>query len=357
MAAPPSNRCGAESASGRCGPPRSSSGRARTASTTRCRSSPVAARRSRRARADCDAQRPAHRRLPPPVPASVCGAATTLLALNACSEESTPRSGAPQPGGTFDVPPTAAVDPDAARAALAGDEFVFDVQGHFLDYSGRTRARSRAATSGPASRSSSAARPIPRVCFSINHFMEEVFLRSDTSMVVLSALPIAPEGSPLSPEADGRRAPGRRRGVPRRARAAPRPGAPERRRPPGEPRRHDARRSSSTRSWRGRCSPTSRTCTTARATRGASTTATRRWRRSATRSSATRSSSASRPSPRTRALDDARLHVAARVTRRLRARRAPPSRRPLRRVPLRLRGRRHRGSVRRRPRATAASTG
>ena len=31
--------------------------------------------------------------------------------------------------------------------------------------------------------------------------MEEVFLRSDTSMVVLSALPIAPEGSPMSPEA------------------------------------------------------------------------------------------------------------------------------------------------------------
>jgi uncharacterized protein len=36
------------------------------------------------------------------------------------------------------------------------------------------------------------------LCFSITHFMEEVFLKSDTSMVVLSALPIAPEGSPMS---------------------------------------------------------------------------------------------------------------------------------------------------------------
>ena len=38
----------------------------------------------------------------------------------------------------------------------------------------------------------------PRVCYSINHFMEEVFLRSDTSMIVLSGLPIAPENSPMS---------------------------------------------------------------------------------------------------------------------------------------------------------------
>ena len=38
------------------------------------------------------------------------------------------------------------------------------------------------------------------MCFSITHFMEEVFLKSDTSMVVLSALPIDPAGSPMSAE-------------------------------------------------------------------------------------------------------------------------------------------------------------
>jgi hypothetical protein len=65
---------------------------------------------------------------------SLCGAATTLLALNACSDEATRATKRRKPGGTFEVPTTAAVDLDAARAALAGNEFVFDVQGHFLEY-------------------------------------------------------------------------------------------------------------------------------------------------------------------------------------------------------------------------------
>src|SRR4029450_3774428 len=38
----------------------------------------------------------------------------------------------------------------------------------------------------------------PRTCYSIDHFMELMFRRSATSMLVLSALPIYPEGSPLS---------------------------------------------------------------------------------------------------------------------------------------------------------------
>jgi predicted TIM-barrel fold metal-dependent hydrolase len=40
----------------------------------------------------------------------------------------------------------------------------------------------------------------PRACFATNHFLEEIFIRSDTTMVALSGLPILPEGSPLSPE-------------------------------------------------------------------------------------------------------------------------------------------------------------
>jgi len=38
------------------------------------------------------------------------------------------------------------------------------------------------------------------VCFSIEHFLEAFFIRSDTNVAVLSALPIYPEGSPLSPQ-------------------------------------------------------------------------------------------------------------------------------------------------------------
>jgi predicted TIM-barrel fold metal-dependent hydrolase len=160
---------------------------------------PVAREAQRRAYDDCDtnARRTglSRRRFL----RSLCGAATTLLAINACSEESTRHAARRRPGGTFSLPPTSAVDPDAARAALAGDEFVFDVQGHFLDYAVEpaTQQGREFWTGFPQQQCGEAD---PRVCFSVDHFMEEVFLRSDTSMVALSALPIAPEGSPASAE-------------------------------------------------------------------------------------------------------------------------------------------------------------
>lgn len=129
---------------------------------------------------------------------SVCGVATTLLALSACSDESTRHTLRRKPGGTYTVPPTAAVDPDAARAVLAGDEFVFDVQGHFLDYAAGTPATLQGRDFWMSFPQRECGEDDPRVCFSVDHFMEEVFLKSDTSMVALSALPISPEGSPLS---------------------------------------------------------------------------------------------------------------------------------------------------------------
>jgi uncharacterized protein len=162
--------------------------------------SPVAREAARRTRAECDenARRTgvSRRRFLQ----SLCGAATTLLALNACAEEAARHASRRRPGSTFSLPPTSAVDPDAARAALAGDEFVFDVQGHFLDYAvepGSVEGRDFW-TAFPQRDCGDAD---PRTCFSVDHFMEEVFLRSDTSMVALSALPIAPEGSPMSADA------------------------------------------------------------------------------------------------------------------------------------------------------------
>ncbi|HYY05878.1 MAG TPA: hypothetical protein VE997_04830, partial [Candidatus Limnocylindria bacterium] len=61
---------------------------------------------------------------------SLCGTATTLLALQGCVGEAARRA----LGGAWDVPHEAALDEEAARAVLAGNEFVFDVQGHFLEY-------------------------------------------------------------------------------------------------------------------------------------------------------------------------------------------------------------------------------
>jgi len=130
---------------------------------------------------------------------SVCGAATTLLALDACAREALRHeTGSPRatPGGGYAIPSEAATEPDAARDAVGGEEFVFDIQGHLLEYDLNpvfhgedfwTRFPQRYC--GEAD---------PRTCYSIEHFMELMFLRSDTSMLVLSALPIYPEGSPLS---------------------------------------------------------------------------------------------------------------------------------------------------------------
>src|SRR4051812_40517566 len=49
---------------------------------------------------------------------SACGGATTLLALNACSKRGT--------GARYEIPGEAALDLQAAQAALGGKEFIFD---------------------------------------------------------------------------------------------------------------------------------------------------------------------------------------------------------------------------------------
>jgi uncharacterized protein len=119
---------------------------------------------------------------------SSMGTATMLSVLAACSSESD-GGGA---GGTFDVPPDAQRDPDVARDALGGDEFVFDVQGHFLDYSDDF------AGAPPPFPQSQCGEADAKDCYSTDKFLDLIFNKSDTSMIVLSALPFA--GNPLSPE-------------------------------------------------------------------------------------------------------------------------------------------------------------
>ena len=130
---------------------------------------------------------------------SVCGAATTLLVLDACTREAVRHvSGSPgaTPGGGYSIPPEATTEPDAAHAAIGGEEFVFDIQGHLLEYDLNPVLNGQDFwTRFPQQY---CGEDDPRACYSIDHFMELMFLRSDTSMLVLSALPIYPEGSPLS---------------------------------------------------------------------------------------------------------------------------------------------------------------
>ena len=109
---------------------------------------------------------------------SACGAASTLLAFNAAN------AAAGRTGGFFELDQTAAVDPDAAVEQLAGREFVFDVQGHFVGQNGLGRTG----------------------LGDSDTFIKDVFLDSDTDMMVLSFIPSRRERELLTiQEADATR--------------------------------------------------------------------------------------------------------------------------------------------------------
>jgi uncharacterized protein len=132
---------------------------------------------------------------------SACAAATVLLTLDACTREAERaerRSPRATPGGGYSIPPEATTEPEAAREAIGGEEFVFDVQGHLLEYDLNPVLNGQ--DFWQRFPQQHCGEDDPRTCYSIDHFLELMFLRSDTSMTVLSALPILPEGSPLSHE-------------------------------------------------------------------------------------------------------------------------------------------------------------
>src|SRR6266516_1062478 len=124
---------------------------------------------------------------------SVGGAATTLLALQSVCVD----VGRRDLGVFGDVPADGALDPDAARTTLAGKQFVFDVQGHHLEYHLMPKDRHKAFF-GSVFPQVNCGKDDPHACFSREVFLEDFFLHRGTSMVALSALPIAPKGSPLS---------------------------------------------------------------------------------------------------------------------------------------------------------------
>ena len=110
---------------------------------------------------------------------SACGAASTLLAFN------TANAAAGRTGGFFDVPRAAALDLQLARVQTgpARDEFIFDVQGHFVD----TPRGQKPATSGNSKG--------PEV------FIKDVFMDSDTDVMVLSFVPSTRADEPVTIEA------------------------------------------------------------------------------------------------------------------------------------------------------------
>jgi predicted TIM-barrel fold metal-dependent hydrolase len=129
---------------------------------------------------------------------TACAAATTLLVLDACSKAAH-RAAGTRPGGTFVLPRESTTEPAAADHALGGEEFIFDVQGHLLDHSLDPQALAEFDLIAAGFPQRLCGEHDGRDCFSIEHFLEEMFLRSDTNMLVLSAVPLPLEHDPLAP--------------------------------------------------------------------------------------------------------------------------------------------------------------
>jgi uncharacterized protein len=132
---------------------------------------------------------------------SSCGAASTLLAFNAA------HAAAGRTGGFFEVSKEAALEPELACAELGKQEFIFDVQGHFVNPTGAwlktvpTGAR-------PLSNFEKAACELAKGpgdraylrCLGADEFVKDVFMDSDTDIMVLSFVPSTREGEPLTIE-------------------------------------------------------------------------------------------------------------------------------------------------------------
>ncbi|CAG0992115.1 hypothetical protein BURK1_02326 [Burkholderiales bacterium] len=132
---------------------------------------------------------------------SACGVATTLLAMNAAHAARGRR------GGAYEIDREAALDMQLARSTLDKRELVFDVQGHFVDPSGAwTRASPGAAEGfrGFARAAGCALADAPGTahlaCVGPEQFVRDVFLDSDTDLVVLSFVPSTREREPLKIE-------------------------------------------------------------------------------------------------------------------------------------------------------------
>ena len=133
---------------------------------------------------------------------SACGVASTLMAMNDAYARRGPR------GGYYDLPREAALDQHAARSAVDGREFIFDVQGHFVNPTGAW-LKTLKPGARPLGGFASDKRCEPHRgsgdldylhCVGPDQFVKDVFMDSDTDLMVLSFVPSTRAGEPLKIE-------------------------------------------------------------------------------------------------------------------------------------------------------------
>jgi len=97
------------------------------------------------------------------------------------------------------VPEEATTDTTAALDALGGEEFVFDVQTHYVNYDLSVEGGEWTSVFPFATCEEGREAGTAKACFTADAYFREVFVRSDTSMAILSALP-TPAGTGLGPD-------------------------------------------------------------------------------------------------------------------------------------------------------------
>ncbi len=123
---------------------------------------------------------------------SACGSALALWVMNmayGCT------------GGLFGADKESTIDDDKACEIISGDEFIFDIQTHHVNPDGRWRQYSPGWSSFLRSLPQSYCGEPDRVdCFSVKHYLREMFVNSDTTVAVLSAVPAELNLNPLEAE-------------------------------------------------------------------------------------------------------------------------------------------------------------
>ncbi|MEO8101690.1 MAG: amidohydrolase family protein [Betaproteobacteria bacterium] len=132
---------------------------------------------------------------------SACGVASSLMSMNQAYAAKGER------GGFFELDHTAALDMYAARSAVDGNEFIFDVQGHFVNPTGawtRRLAPSARPLKMPKTQSCGPGKGSGDLdylqCIGQDEFIKDVFLDSDTDLMVLSFVPSLRQNEPLTME-------------------------------------------------------------------------------------------------------------------------------------------------------------